>query len=1291
METLHQKQQLWRAFVKVMPPNNCTEEKARKDRDTKKIQRNLLNCNMKTLLLQAGSEMFDKLLRASKLVSQFGALRETISQEDSKGCLVKIQVHKTCLLCPFQITTKSSTNRAVSTAQAINTANRVFVTNTQVNAANIDNLSDAVICAFLAIQPNNPQLAHEDLQQIHLDELEEMDLRWQMTMLTIRARRSFENTALRNPRLQEQGKYKKDCAVETSTSNSFGVLMVLLKSVMAWVSKRNCFLPNVQGNLQMDLQDQGVIDSGCSRYMTGNMPYLTDYEEIDEGYVTFGGNPKGGKITGKEAGNTACYVHNRVLVVKPYTKTPYELFHVRTPTLSFMRPFGCPVTILNTIDHLGKFDGKADEGFFVGYSLNSKAFRVFNSRTRIVEENVHIRFSESTPNVVGIKASDNAGQAKKEIEPVKNYILLPLWPTDPPFSHDPKISQDDGFKPSSDDGKKVDEDSRKDSECNDQEKEDNVNNTNNVNAACTNKVNVVGGKTSIELPFDPNMPTLEDYSIFESLRNDEDDGVEAHMNNLDTTFQVSPNPTTRIHKDHHLDQEEPKKVIHALKDPSWIKAMQEELLQIKLQEVWTLVDLLYGKRAIGTKWVFRKKKDERGIVIRNKAKLVAQGYTQEEEIDYDEVFAPVIEEEMYVNHQDLKTHTFLIEYTRLKKHFMDYIKLLEPGTGYIKNGQNRAWEWKEHEKSKPKAYSLCSWCGGPFNGGNCRQCTNVSFSDEFVCNPDPISNDKTLDFSYPLSQPKTSSFDQFHCFGCGDPLEDDVCFQLCTCKWCGYGLREGFCWFCALRDGNSSIDAPNSNSFNDPPNVFTHPPQPQNESYSCELCGNNAHYGYDCLLREPLVYEREPCYNQNFGDNYYPQNSSSFPQQYLCCENFGGPHESFQCQPINQNYFEPNSNYSGFDQPSQYPIDQSPPQEMSIQDMELQKQQYLEEMQSIKLWQPKQAANLSTYTTEPSRHFNSFYDDDGYEESIIPLNEIVYQIPPSIAITLVLPIMEPEDSLIIGDENLSTIPEKESDKVIKSSVEDLVPIPSKAVTFSNPLFNSNDDFTSSDDESLPEEDVLKENFKIYSNPLFEFDDEYISSDVNLLFNEVLEDIESEHSYVSKLDEPDLLVTPLSKLNEDECFDPGGDFVLEEIEAYLTSDFIPPGIDDDDFDLEGDILLLEKLLNDDPSAPLPLKEHNFEELKVIKSDVSTDFKDDYYDSEGDIIYLESLLIKDTIPNLPPDVFLDRDPRSLEDEPDKYYLKNIVKFFDPGIWEKKFSRTYMKLPFEDRHYLSLTYVI
>nr|GFA11627.1 retrovirus-related Pol polyprotein from transposon TNT 1-94 [Tanacetum cinerariifolium] len=304
-----------------------------------------------------------------------------------------------------------------------------------------------------------------------------------------------------------------------------------------------------------------------------------------------------------EAVSTACYVQNRMLVVKPRNKTPYELFHGRTPALSFMRLFECPITILNTKDHLGKLDGKANEGFFVGYSLNSKAFRVYNNRTRILEENLHVR-----------------------------------------------------FQPLSDAEKKVDEDPRQESECKDHEKEDNVNSTNNVNDVGTSRVNVV------------------------------DDKEEADMNNMDTTIQVSPTLTTRIHKDHPLDQviqnlhsitqtrnmsknlkdhgfvtttdqrtnhkdlqnclfacflsqEEPKKVILALKDLSWIETMQEEILQFKLQEVWTLVDLPYGKSTIGTKWVFQNKKDERGIVIRNKAKLLKD--TQEEGIDYNEVFALV--------------------------------------------------------------------------------------------------------------------------------------------------------------------------------------------------------------------------------------------------------------------------------------------------------------------------------------------------------------------------------------------------------------------------------------------------------------------------------------------------------------------------------------------------------------------------------------------------------------------------------------------------------------------------
>nr|GEU73034.1 hypothetical protein [Tanacetum cinerariifolium] len=121
------------------------------------------------------------------------------------------------------------------------------------------------------------------------------------------------------------------------------------------------------------------------------------------------------------------------------------------------------------------------------------------------------------------------------------------------------------------------------------------------------------------------------------------------------------------------------------------------------------------------------------------------------------------------------------------------------------------------------------------------------------------------------------------------------------------------------------------------------------------------------------------------------------------------------------------------------------------------------------------------------------------------------------------------------NKELSTIPEKESDEFIKSSVEDLVPIPSESEDTSR---SDNDG-----DESLSDEDVSKDNVKIYSNPFFEFDDEYISSDVNPLFDEVLEDIECNNSYDSNLDESTFLVTPLTDSNEDVYFTPDDDVKL----------------------------------------------------------------------------------------------------------------------------------------------------
>ncbi|GJV85384.1 putative ribonuclease H-like domain-containing protein [Tanacetum coccineum] len=463
-------------------------------------------------------------------------------------------------------------------------------------------------------------------------------------------------------------------------------------------TKAKSFLAH--GNPQQDLKDKGVIDSGCSRHMTRNISYLTDYEEIDGGFVAFGGNSKGGKITGKGKIRTGKLdLKDESINVVPqggltclFAKaTSYEsnlwhrrLGHVNFKTmnklkenlpLSFMRPFGCPVTILNTIDHLGKFDGKAHEGFFVGYSTNSKAFRVFNSRTRIVEENLHVQFSENTPNITGsgpnwlfdidaltnsmnykpvvvgnqsngnacTKACDDAGKARVETVPGKDCILLPLWTQDPPFSSYSKESPNVGFKPSGEEEKKDAEDPgikgsnpSEESERVDQEKDANVNSTNNINTvsptvnAAGIKDNVIDENIVYGCVDDPNMPNLEEIGRFSDA---EDDDSGADINNLDTYFQRSAisysNKTDdkelkeygfvsttlkqgTSHKDLQnclfacfLSQEEPKKIVQALKDPR-------------------------------TKWVFRNKKDERGIVIKNKARLVAQGYIQEEGIDYDE-------------------------------------------------------------------------------------------------------------------------------------------------------------------------------------------------------------------------------------------------------------------------------------------------------------------------------------------------------------------------------------------------------------------------------------------------------------------------------------------------------------------------------------------------------------------------------------------------------------------------------------------------------------------------------
>ncbi|GJY23702.1 retrovirus-related pol polyprotein from transposon TNT 1-94 [Tanacetum coccineum] len=248
-----------------------------------------------------------------------------------------------------------------------------------------------------------------------------------------------------------------------------------------------------------------------------------------------------------EAVNTACYVQNRVLVTKPHNKTPYELLIVRIPIISFMRPFGCPVTIPNTLDHLGKFDGKANKEFLVGYFINSKAFRVFNSRTRKVEENLHVNFLENKPNVKGSgpewlfdinsltnsmnyqpvsagnrtngyassETNSDAGQVEKEKVPHQEYIVLPLLHIN---SYVPSSFEEADFSPKDDACKKATEQPA----CAEGGKTDdlrsldqqvkNGNDTKNINS--TNSINTASPTVSAASNKDRNLYSTNDEWVF---------------------------------------------------------------------------------------------------------------------------------------------------------------------------------------------------------------------------------------------------------------------------------------------------------------------------------------------------------------------------------------------------------------------------------------------------------------------------------------------------------------------------------------------------------------------------------------------------------------------------------------------------------------------------------------------------------------------------------------------------------------------------------------------------------
>ncbi|GJT39529.1 hypothetical protein Tco_0939394 [Tanacetum coccineum] len=483
-----------------------------------------------------------------------------------------------------------------------------------------------------------------------------------------------------------------------------------------------------------------------------------------------------------------------------------------------------------------------------------------------------------------------------------------------------------------------------------------------------------------------------------------------------------------------------------------------------------------------------------------------------------------------------------------------------------------------------------SYCGGPFNGGNCPSCRSVGSRDEFVYDPNPYS-------------------------------------------------------------------------YNETPNLFNQPPQYQYKTYSCEFCGGNSHPGFDYQIGNTHVFDQGPCYNQEFGFNqplhYFPSQPQQFP-----CENCGGLHENFQCQPLNQNFYEPNhcynSNYSGFDQyqPPQFPVIHHPPQTTDTEILQarenlmetiqaflkeydhippeekcmallLDEERFLKIKQDVEEEQnqPEVVQELLLKLMKHLQILKGIHQAEQEEPAaqnfLINLNfpiadddeyTVIYRKPK--AITPDLPIEEPDNSLSIGDEHLNTIPETE-----KSSVENLIPIPSELKGISDDICDvpscDNDNFdaecglinslisrdisiTSPKIDFLPEEFIGELNFidpilpgideddfdeNDFDEDGFDEEEGEIDNDIIQIEDEILrEKLLNVNLLVDKIEA--LKLTPLIPFvleypSSSPILVVDSDFLVEKVDTFLVSeDSIPPGIESD-FDSEGDIVFLDNLLNDDP--------------------------------------------------------------------------------------------------------------